>query len=117
LRSGRKASHWMWFVFPQRAGLGHSAMARRYALRSREEAQAYLRHPLLGARLLECTVLVNAVPARGITQIFGTPDDLKFHSCMSLFAAVAPQAPAFGEALLKYFGGRPDPQADFATTS
>ena len=110
LRDGRKRSHWMWFVFPQLSGLGHSAMAQRYAIGSLGEATAYLEHPILGPRLIECAELVNAVEDRSIGDIFGSPDDLKFHSCMTLFASV-PGAPAvFDDALAKYFGGAPDRQ-------
>lgn len=108
LRAGRKRTHWMWFVFPQLVGLGHSSMAQRYAIASRAEAEAYLRHPLLGARLRECAGLVNAVEGRSIEQIFGAPDDLKFHSSMTLFAAVAHGDEIFAEALRRYFEGRPD---------
>src|SRR5690242_19627288 len=86
LRKGCKESHWMWFVFPQLRGLGHSSMADRYAIASREEAAAYLAHPILGPRLRECTRLVNQVEGRSIEQIFGYPDDLKFRSSMTLFA-------------------------------
>jgi len=110
LRAGRKASHWMWFVFPQLAGLGRSEMARRYALSGRAEAEAYLAHPVLGVRLRECTALVNAVEGRSIHQIFGSPDDLKFLSCMTLFAAVGPGDAAFAQALDRYFGGVRDAQ-------
>jgi uncharacterized protein (DUF1810 family) len=109
LESGRKTSHWMWFVFPQLAGLGHSSMARLYAISSKEEAEAYLRHPILGARLRECAQWVNRVEGRSIEQILGPPDDLKFRSCMTLFARVDPGEPVFQEALRKYFGGEPDP--------
>jgi uncharacterized protein (DUF1810 family) len=108
LHEGRKLSHWMWFVFPQIEGLGSSAMARRFAIGSREEAQAYLAHPVLGPRLRECTRLVNLVEGSTIAQIFGSPDDMKFRSSMTLFARVAPQIPVFGEALDKYFEGKPD---------
>jgi uncharacterized protein (DUF1810 family) len=107
LRRGHKTTHWMWFVFPQFDGLGHSAMAQRYAIRARAEATAYLRHPLLGERLRECTRLVNAIEGRSIDQIFGDPDDLKFHSSMTLFAWVGGDA-VFNEAVRKYFGGRLD---------
>lgn len=107
LRTGEKRTHWMWFVFPQIAGLGHSAMAREYAISSRAEAEAYLAHPLLGARLRECTRLVNGVEERSVGQIFGAPDDLKFHSSMTLFAEVDP-AGEFADALAKYFGGDKD---------
>ncbi len=93
LSEGRKRSHWMWFVFPQLSGLGHSPMARRYAIASLAEAQAYLEHPVLGPRLTECAELVNKVEDRSIHQILGSPDDLKFLSSMTLFA-LAPSRPA-----------------------
>lgn len=109
LRSGRKRTHWMWFVFPQIAGLGTSRMARTFAISSREEADAYLNHPLLGERLRECSELVLAVEGRTINEIFGSPDDLKFRSCMTLFANVATDSQVFEDALLKYFNGDPDP--------
>ena len=109
LAAGRKRSHWMWFVFPQLEGLGASAMAQRYAIRSLAEAHAYLDHPLLGARLRECVELVSKVEGHSAHEIFGYPDDLKFHSSMTLFAAAAPQEPLFTEALRKYFYGRRDP--------
>jgi uncharacterized protein (DUF1810 family) len=105
LAAGRKRSHWMWFVFPQLAGLGHSAMARQYAISSLAEARAYLEHPVLGGRLIELTKLVNQVNGRSIHDIFGSPDDLKFHSSMTLFAQARPDEPVFREALDKYFGG------------
>ena len=108
LRSGRKRSHWMWFVFPQIEGLGHSAMAQRYAIASLDEARAYLEHPVLGARLRECSALVLAVPGRTVHDIFGSPDDLKFHSSMTLFHRAAPAHALFGECLQKYFGGEED---------
>lgn len=107
LRAGRKRSHWMWFIFPQIAGLGHSEMAQRFALASRDEAAAYLGHPVLGARLRECAALVLAAGATA-DQIFGHPDNLKFHSSMTLFAAVPGADPVFGQNLDKYFGGVPD---------
>ena len=108
LARGRKASHWMWFVFPQISGLGRSAMAQRYAIASLADAQAYAAHPVLGARLREMTALVLAVEGRSAHEIFGTPDDLKFHSAMTLFARAAPDEPLFRGALEKYFGGRED---------
>lgn len=108
LRAGRKATHWMWFVFPQIAGLGRSPTARKYAITSREEATAYLRHPVLGARLRECTRLVNQVEGRSVHEIFGSPDDLKFHSSMTLFARVEADDAVFTEALRKYFAGEHD---------
>ncbi|PIT00498.1 calpastatin [Bradyrhizobium nitroreducens] len=104
---GRKQSHWMWFVFPQIAGLGFSAMSQRYAIGSRAEARAYLAHPVLGARLIECTSLVLAIQGRSINAILGTPDDAKFQSSMTLFGAVSDQ-PVFGEALDRYFAGERD---------
>ncbi|MEF3367436.1 DUF1810 domain-containing protein [Methylocystis sp. 9N] len=109
LASGRKQSHWMWFVFPQIEGLGGSAMAQAYAIRSREEALAYFAHPILGPRLKECVRLVNGVEGRSAREIFGHPDDLKFRSSMTLFAAIAPQEPLFAQALEKYYAGAPDP--------
>jgi len=108
LRTGRKRTHWMWFVFPQIEGLGHSAMAQTYAIASRDEAAAYLRHPLLGGRLEECTALVNAIADKSAHDIFGSPDDLKFCSSMTLFAQVAKGHSLFHEAIEKYFGGRFD---------
>ena len=89
LGAGHKTSHWMWFVFPQIAGLGFSAMAQRYAISDRDEARAYDAHPVLGPRLRACTELVNAVEGRNVHQIFGSPDDMKFRSCMTLFAECA----------------------------
>ena len=108
LREGRKRSHWIWFIFPQLRGLGHSPTAQFFAIRSRAEAEAYLRHPVLGARLRECTALVNAVEGRGVGDIFGFPDDLKFRSSITLFAEVAPEEAVFRQALDKYFEGLPD---------
>lgn len=108
LRRGRKTTHWMWFIFPQIRGLGHSAMAMEYAISSRQEAKAYLKHPILGARLTECVELVNRVEGRSVEQIFGYPDNLKFHSSITLFAATADNQ-IFKDALEKYFGGKLDP--------
>ena len=109
LRTGRKEGHWMWFIFPQIKGLGSSSMAARYAFASPEEAAAYLKHPILGSRLIECVRLVLAIEGRPIRQILGAPDDLKFRSSMTLFAAAAPHERIFAHALEKYFGGSPDP--------
>lgn len=109
LRAGQKKSHWMWFAFPQIAGLGSSAMARAFAISSLAEAEAYLKHPILGPQLIECTRLVNCIEARSAHQIFGSPDDLKFHSSMTLFAQADPENPAFKTALRKYFAGKADP--------
>ena len=109
LRRGRKESHWIWFIFPQLRGLGHSQMAIRYGIASRKEAEAYLQHPVLGPRLRECTGLVNSVEGRSIHQILGSPDDLKFRSSMTLFAGVTPGNQIFQDALQKYYDGQPDP--------
>ena len=108
LAAGRKLTHWMWFVFPQLDGLGHSPMARRFALHSLAQARSYWRHPVLGPRLAQCTALVNSVSGRTVSQIFGSPDDLKFHSSMTLFALAVPDHGAFRDALQKYFDGAPD---------
>ncbi|MCF2524509.1 DUF1810 domain-containing protein [Bradyrhizobium sp. G127] len=109
LQAGRKQSHWMWFVFPQIEGLGHSAMAQRYAIGSLAEAVAYLAHPVLGPRLRECTRLVNAVAGNNITAVLGQPDDMKFRSSMTLFARATADNAEFVAALKKYFGGEEDP--------
>lgn len=109
LRAGRKRSHWMWFVFPQIAGLGHSAMAQRYAVSSLSEARAYLAHPVLGPRLRECSELVLATEGRTIREILGAPDDLKFCSSMTLFLAADPAQEVFRACLRKYFAGQTDP--------
>jgi uncharacterized protein (DUF1810 family) len=109
LRQGRKESHWMWFIFPQIKGLGSSTMANKFAIASRAEAQAYLEHAVLGPRLRECTRLVTAVPDRSIEEILGYPDDLKFRSSMTLFAAVAADNKEFTAALDKFYGGKADP--------
>ncbi len=109
LRAGQKVGHWMWFVFPQLRGLGHSWMASRFGIASLEEARAYLQHPLLGPRLRECTRLVNQVENRTADDIFGYPDDLKFRSSMTLFARAAEEGGEFEAALAKYFGAEGDP--------
>ncbi len=108
LRQGRKTGHWMWFIFPQIAGLGHSETARKFAISSREEAEAYLKHPVLGSRLRECSRLAALVEGRSAHQIFGSPDDLKFRSSMTLFAGVTSDNEVFTQALRKYFAGEPD---------
>ncbi len=95
LRAGHKQSHWMWFIFPQLAGLGHSEMAQRYAIANSDEAAAYLAHPLLGARLRECASIVAALDTDSAGEVFGHPDDLKFRSSMTLFADVAPDEAVF----------------------
>lgn len=110
LRAGRKSSHWIWFIFPQIVGLGHSAMAQQFAIGSLDEAKAYLQHPVLGQRLRECTQLVLNVEGRTIDEIFPYPDNLKFRSCMTLFMTAATDNTIFKNALLKYFDGQPDQQ-------
>ena len=113
LRSGRKQSHWMWFVFPQIAGLGHSEMAQRYAISNAGEALAYLQHPLLGARLEECAQAMLQHTDVSARHILGSPDDMKLRSSMTLFASVKPERPLFQAVLDAFFGGQLDP----ATTS
>jgi uncharacterized protein (DUF1810 family) len=109
LRGGRKRSHWMWFVFPQLRGLGGSPTAVRYGISSLQEARAYLSHELLGPRLRECTQLVNQVQGRSAEEIFGSPDDLKLRSSMTLFALAAQDAQDFSALLDRYYGGQQDP--------
>jgi uncharacterized protein (DUF1810 family) len=109
LQEGRKRTHWMWFIFPQIAGLGSSPLARRFAISSLSEAAAYLQHPVLGPRLAECTRLVNLIEGRSIEQVFGYPDDLKFRSSMTLFARASADNQVFVDALQKYFNGEFDP--------
>jgi uncharacterized protein (DUF1810 family) len=108
LAAGEKTSHWMWFVFPQLQALGRSTIARHFGIESRDEAMAYWQHAVLGPRLKECTKLVLGVSDKTAHDIFDSPDDLKFWSCMTLFAQVAPQEPLFAQALERFFGGRPD---------
>ncbi|WP_437874329.1 DUF1810 domain-containing protein [Sorangium sp. So ce513] len=110
LRRGQKTSHWMWFIFPQVQGLGQSDMARRYGISSKAEAEAYLQHPTLGPRLIECARLVNRIEGCSLYDIFDSPDDMKFCSSMTLFAHVAPDNETFRAALEKYCGGEPDPR-------
>jgi uncharacterized protein (DUF1810 family) len=109
LSAGRKQTHWMWFIFPQLSALGRSSTAKFYGLAGLEEARAYLRHPILGPRLVTCTRLVNAVEGKTAHEIFGSPDDLKFRSSVTLFQHAAPDEGAFTEALHRYFGGAEDP--------
>ena len=108
VEAGRKRSHWMWFIFPQLAGLGSSAISERYAIRSLAEARAYLEHPALGSRLVECAKAAASVPARTARDIFGSPDDMKLRSCATLFAHVSPEGSIFHRLLEKYFKGAPD---------
>lgn len=109
LRAGQKRSHWMWFIFPQLRALGRSPMAKHFGLEGLDEARAFLADPLLGARLRECVALVLTHPDRSAHQIFGSPDDLKFRSCLTLFAAAAPADPLFSRALATFYAGVPDP--------
>lgn len=108
IRSGRKASHWMWYIFPQIDGLGSSAMAKRYAIRDLAEAEAYLRHPVLGPRLIECAEAALAIEGKSATEVFGYPDDLKLRSCATLFARVSPPGSVFEQLLAKYFRATAD---------
>jgi uncharacterized protein (DUF1810 family) len=108
IRAGRKRTHWMWYIFPQIAGLGFSAMSRRYAIQDRAEAEAYLSHPLLGARLRECVEALLAIEGCSAHDIFGAPDDLKLRSCATLFASVSPDGSFFHRLLDAYFQGEPD---------
>jgi len=108
LRAGRKTSHWMWFVFPQIVGLGYSPASRTYAISSLDEARAYLAHPVLGARLIECATILAGLPGRTAEQIFGEVDALKLRSCITLFIRAAPGEPLFRQVLDQYFGGEPD---------
>ena len=108
LRAGRKFSHWIWFIFPQIAGLGRSGMAQQFAIGSLDEAKAYLQHPVLGPTPRACTQLVLDVNGRSAEEIFGYPDYLKFRSCMTLFLTTATDNTLFNDALLKYFDGKPD---------
>jgi uncharacterized protein (DUF1810 family) len=112
LRGGRKQSHWMWFVFPQLRGLGNSSMAQHYGIASLEEARAYLAHPVLGPRLRECCELMFALPPTATAhQVLGSPDDLKFRSCVTLFSLAAePDDTLFQRCLVRFYGGRPDPR-------
>jgi len=112
LRAGRKASHWMWFVFPQIAGLGYSPTARAYAITSLDEARAYLSHPVLGPRLTECAAILTGLPGRTAEQVFGEVDALKLRSSMTLFMHAAPDGALFRQVLEQYFDGIPDPATD-----
>jgi uncharacterized protein (DUF1810 family) len=109
IHAGRKRSHWMWYVFPQYRGLGASATSRHYAIRDLAEARAYLTHPTLGPRLVQCFEALLALQGRSATQIFGSPDDLKLRSCATLFERADPAQPVFGRVLDRYYGGERDP--------
>lgn len=108
IEQGRKQSHWMWFIFPQVSGLGQSQTSRFYAIRSLEEAAAYLAHPVLGPRLIEISYALLQIEGKPAREIFGSPDDLKLRSCMTLFATVENADPVFEKVLEKYFQGKPD---------
>ena len=112
LRAGRKTSHWMWFIFPQITGLGYSPTAQLYAISALDEARAYLAHPVLGARLLECAAILAGLAGRSAEQIFGDVDALKLRSSITLFRHAAPSEPVFGQILDQYFGGHPDPATE-----
>jgi uncharacterized protein (DUF1810 family) len=108
IRTGRKLTHWMWYVFPQYAGLAYSATSKKYAIQSIAEAEAYLRHPLLGPRLLAISETLLALEGRSAAEVFGSPDDVKLRSCATLFAKVSPAGSVFERLLGKYFEGQPD---------
>lgn len=108
IKSGKKRTHWMWFVFPQLSGLGFSPTSQYYAIRGRSEAEAYLAHPVLGPRLVECCQALLKLGDVSASEVFGYPDDLKLRSSMTLFSAVSPEGSVFSEVLDKYFGGEPD---------
>jgi uncharacterized protein (DUF1810 family) len=108
LRAGRKTSHWMWFIFPQIAGLGYSPAAQLYAITSLDEARAYLAHPVLGARLIDCATILTGLTGRTAEQIFGEVDALKLRSSVTLFMHAGPAEPVFAQVLDQYFGGEPD---------
>lgn len=113
LRAGRKTSHWMWFVFPQRSGLGQSATSQRYAIASPEEARAYVEHPVLGPRLVECANALLSHDNLSAQEILGGIDAIKLRSSMTLFATIAPEQSVFTQVLERYFDGEPDPAANF----
>jgi uncharacterized protein (DUF1810 family) len=110
IRAGRKRSHWMWFIFPQFRGLGFSATSQYFAIRSADEARAYVAHPVLGPRLVECAEAALSVRERSAREIFGSPDDLKFRSSATLFASVSPEGSVFHRVLDRFFDGEPDPR-------
>jgi uncharacterized protein (DUF1810 family) len=110
VRAGRKRSHWMWFIFPQLVGLGHSPTTERYAIKSLAEARAYMAHPVLGSRLVECSEALLSLHGRSASEIFGSPDDLKLRSSMTLFAHVAEPGSVFGRVVDRYYDGEEDPR-------
>ena len=109
LRNGRKRTHWMWYIFPQIAGLGRSPTSHFYAVKSEEEARCYLDHPVLGKRIKECTAIVLTGDERFAEKVFGQPDTMKFHSSLTLFAYISEPGSVFDQALEKFFNGQPDP--------
>jgi len=113
IRSGRKRSHWMWYVFPQLDGLGSSSTTRRYAIKSAAEAKAYVRHPILGPRLVEIAEAAAGIEGRSAVEVFGSPDDMKLRSCATLFARVSPAGSVFERLLARYFDGDPDSETLF----
>ena len=108
LKQGKKMSHWMWYIFPQIEGLGHSSTAKLFSIKSKNEVKAYLAHPILGERLKNCTQLVNDIEGHTANGIFGHPDDLKFRSSMTLFAYIEGNSSIFERVLSKYYAGKPD---------
>lgn len=108
IADGRKCSHWMWYIFPQFAGLGFSAMSQRYSIKSATEAQAYLKHPILGPRLMQCCEALLAINGRSAHEIFDSPDEMKLQSCVTLFASVTPVDSVFARVLEQYFSGQRD---------
>ena len=108
IKAGRKQSHWMWYIFPQLEGLGSSPMSQHYAIRSADEARAYVAHPVLGPRLTACAEAALQIEGRSAYDIFGSPDDIKLRSCATLFAAVSPGGSVFHRVIAKYFDGRED---------
>ncbi|MBQ7488625.1 MAG: DUF1810 domain-containing protein [Clostridia bacterium] len=108
IRNGRKESHWMWYIFPQIAGLGYSSMAQYYAISDIEEAKAYMQHPVLGARLVEISNALLRLESSNATAVMGYPDDIKLRSSMTLFMLAAPDEPVFKKVIDKYYGGEPD---------
>ena len=108
LRASRKTSHWMWFIFPQNAGLGTSETSRLFAIKDIAEARDYLRHPILGPRLIECSEILLSIDGRSVRDIFGSPDDMKLKSCMTLFATISPRESIFEKVLDHFYGGERD---------
>lgn len=108
LQNGKKTSHWMWFIFPQIKGLGFSSTSKYYSIKTTEEAKQYVMHPVLGKRLLECLNIILKIEGKSVTEIFGSPDNVKLRSCMTLFSFIAPENPSFFDVLRKYFAGVKD---------